>query len=127
MERKIGKIFTFNGKKFEVVEGDCEQCEFAGEQCAGVEYDDVGECSENKRHDKTNVCFQLIENTERQIGEEFELKLRVKVVKSGRACKGCAFSGSDSCIQIDQLGACDYLTRSDGQNVHFEIVSCNNI
>lgn len=127
MERRIGEIFTFNGKKFEVVEGDCEQCEFAGEQCAGVEYDDVGECSENKRHDKTNVCFQLIENTERQIGEEFELKLRVKVVKSDRACKGCAFNGSYSCTQIDQLGACDYLTRSDGKNVHFEIVSCNNI
>ena len=127
MERKIGEIFTFNGKKFEVVEGDCEYCEFTGKECGSTEYDDLGNCGENDRCDGKNVCFQLIENTERQIGEEFELKLRVKVVKSGRACKGCIFDNSELCTQIDQLGACDYLTRSDEENVHFELVSCNNI
>lgn len=127
MERKIGEIFIFNGKKFEVVEGDCERCEFAGEHCGTAEYDDLGNCGENDRRDGKNVCFQLIENIERQIGEEFELKLRIKVVKSGRACKGCIFDNSELCGQIDQLGACDYLTRSDGENIHFEIVSCNNV
>ena len=26
MEKQIGEIFTYNGKKFEVVEGNCDDC-----------------------------------------------------------------------------------------------------
>ena len=64
---------------------------------------------------------------ERQIGEKFKIELLVKVVESDKSCEGCIFSDSEMCVSMDELGTCDYLTRSDGKNVHFEIVSCNNI
>ena len=64
---------------------------------------------------------------ERPIGEEFEVKLRIKVAESGRTCKGCIFDSSELCGQTDLLGACDYLTRNDGKNIHFEIVFCESV
>lgn len=64
---------------------------------------------------------------ERKIGEEFEIKLRLKVVESGRACMKCIFIGSQLCTQIDQLGNCVYLTRNDLKDVHFELVSSDEV
>ena len=57
---------------------------------------------------------------ERKIGEEFELKLRSKVVKSEIPCVRCLFYGSTFCAFSDQLGDCGCRSRSDGKNVHFE-------
>ena len=57
---------------------------------------------------------------ERKIGEQFELKLRIKVVESERPCVRCLFYGSDFCALSDQLGDCGCRSRSDGKNVHFE-------
>ena len=57
---------------------------------------------------------------ERQIGEQFELKLRIKVVESKIPCVRCLFYGSTFCAFAEQLGDCGCRTRSDGKNVHFE-------
>ena len=61
MERQIGEQFTFDGKKFEVIEGGCEYCEFNGEPCGAFEYDDLGDCDRSTRRDGKRVCFKLIE------------------------------------------------------------------
>ena len=33
MERKIGDVFTFDGKQLKVIEGDCWDCYFLGRLC----------------------------------------------------------------------------------------------
>ena len=57
---------------------------------------------------------------ERPIGEQFELKLNIKVVESERPCVRCLFYGSNFCALSEQLGDCGCRSRSDGKNVHFE-------
>ena len=57
---------------------------------------------------------------ERKIGEQFELKLNIKVVESERPCVRCLFYGSTFCALLGQLGDCGCRSRSDGKNVHFE-------
>ena len=57
---------------------------------------------------------------ERKIGEEFELKIRLKVVEGD--CDGCAFGDMypDVCPYIDDLGKCDARVRADKKRIHFE-------
>ena len=57
---------------------------------------------------------------ERKIGEQFEVKIRLKVVEGD--CNGCIFSDmySDVCPYVNELGECDGRVRGDGKNVHFE-------
>ena len=63
MERKVGDVFNFDGKKFEVIEGDCEDCYFLTKlYCSKSSVMDIiGECSEVVRKDNEDVCFELIE------------------------------------------------------------------
>ena len=62
MERKIGDVFTFDGKQLEVIEGDCWDCYFLGRLCFE---DNIlyirGVCSDDRK-DNEEVCFiKLIE------------------------------------------------------------------
>lgn len=57
MERKIGEIFEYNGKKYMVEEGnECEKCAFFDLNCGYFETI-RGSCNSNKREDKTEVVF----------------------------------------------------------------------
>lgn len=63
MERKIGDVFTFNGKQLEVIEGDCDDCYFLYRACcfkSSVRYE-IGECYASLRRDNEDICFELIE------------------------------------------------------------------
>ena len=60
---------------------------------------------------------------ERKISDEFEVKLRVRVVKSYRPCVECIFHNSAACEELNGLGNCDADARTDGKHIHFEIVS----
>ena len=45
MERKIGEVFTFDGKQLEVIEGYCEGCYFLRTLCFEDHVFDIrGEC-----------------------------------------------------------------------------------
>lgn len=63
MERKIGEVFTFDGKQLEVIEGDCEDCYFLCRSCCfkSSVKDIIGECYASLRRDNEDVCFELIE------------------------------------------------------------------
>ena len=65
MERKIGEIFTYNGKTYQVVEGiTCEGCAFMKNgHCSSISKL-LGLCSYTNRTDKTNVVFKEINNME---------------------------------------------------------------
>lgn len=65
MERKIGEIFTYNGKTYQVVEGNtCEGCAFMKNgHCFSISKL-LGLCSYTNRTDSTSVSFKLINNME---------------------------------------------------------------
>lgn len=64
MERKIGEIFTYNGKMYQVVKSDiCENCAFRGNDCS-ILRSRIGICISSIRTDKTNVIFKEINNME---------------------------------------------------------------
>ena len=64
MERKIGEIFTYKGKTYQVVKyTKCIDCAF-GERICSLLKSYIGHCTSNKRSDKTSVIFKLINNME---------------------------------------------------------------
>ena len=65
MERKIGEVFTYNDKTYQVVEGNtCEGCAFMKNcHCFSISKL-LGLCSYTNRTDKTGVIFKEINNME---------------------------------------------------------------
>lgn len=64
MERKIGEIFTYNGKIYQVVKSIlCTHCAFKGKLC-GLIGPSAGNCMPNSRSDNTSVIFKEINNME---------------------------------------------------------------
>ena len=65
MERKIGEIFTCDGKTYQVVEGiTCEGCSFMkNDHCFSINKL-LGLCSDTNRTDKTGIVFKEINNME---------------------------------------------------------------
>ena len=60
MERKIGEIFTCNGKIYQVVKSDiCANCAFRENDCSIIR-SRIGLCVSSIRFDKTNVVFKEI-------------------------------------------------------------------
>ena len=63
MERKLGEIFTYNGKIYQVVKGfSCKGCAFIKNGCCDLVNELLGPCDYTKRTDKTNVIFKEINN-----------------------------------------------------------------
>lgn len=65
MERKLGEIFTYNGKIYQVVKGfSCKGCAFIKNGCCDLVNELLGPCDYSKRTDKTNVVFKEINTME---------------------------------------------------------------
>ena len=64
MERKIGEIFTHNGKTYQVIETNaCKDCAFKIRLCKALE-SITGTCIPGERTDHTSVSFKEINNME---------------------------------------------------------------
>ena len=64
MERKVGEIFTYKGKTYQVVKDRmCEDCGFTYSACESLQ-DILGNCCITTRADKTSVIFKEINNME---------------------------------------------------------------
>ena len=64
MERKLGEIFTYNGKLDQVVKSaTCIECAFGKRVCSLLK-SYIGQCTPSTRTDKTSVIFKLINNME---------------------------------------------------------------
>ena len=65
MERKIGEIFTYKGKTYQVVEveadEECKGCAFEFSSCCTSS---LGDCSPTHRTDGASVIFKVINNME---------------------------------------------------------------
>ena len=61
MERKIGELFTYTGKLYQVVKGfSCNGCAFIKNGNCYLVDKLLGPCAHTKRTDKTGVIFKLI-------------------------------------------------------------------
>lgn len=62
MERKVGEIFTYNGKIYKVVPGyGCENCDFKDLRCLMHTFSEVrGACDSSMRKDNNNVIFKEV-------------------------------------------------------------------
>lgn len=62
MERKVGEIFTYNGKIYKVVPGyGCENCGFKNLRCNMRTFSEVrGACDSSMRKDSTYVIFKEV-------------------------------------------------------------------
>ena len=64
MERKIGEIFTYNGKTYQVVKSNtCMDCAFRENECSILK-SRIGLCTTSIRSDKTDVVFKEIKDME---------------------------------------------------------------
>lgn len=64
MERKVGEIFTYKGKTYQVVKDRmCEDCGFTYSACESLQ-DILGNCCITTRTDSTSVIFKEINNME---------------------------------------------------------------
>lgn len=64
MERKIGEIFTCDGKTYQVVKGiTCDSCGILNDHCFSIR-ESLGPCADYNRTDKTGVVFKEIKDME---------------------------------------------------------------
>ena len=64
MERKVGEIFTCDGKTYQVIKANaCRDCAFKVRLCEAIE-SITGTCIPGERTDNTSVSFKLINNME---------------------------------------------------------------
>ena len=64
MERKLGEIFTYNGKLYQVVKfTTCIDCVFRERVCSLLK-SYIGQCASSIRFDKTSVIFKEIKDME---------------------------------------------------------------
>lgn len=65
MERKIGEIFTYKGKTYQVVESiTCKNCAFFNTRCNFFQTLVASTCTPEGRKDNISVSFKLINNME---------------------------------------------------------------
>lgn len=65
MERKVGEVFTYNGKTYQVVKGFlCNDCAFMKNGDCYLDNKLLGPCDYIKRTDKTSVIFKEIKNNQ---------------------------------------------------------------
>ena len=61
MERAIGEVFEFEGKKLKVVIGEgCGGCFFEYEPCMDI-VSERGKCTKDHRKDDKSIIFKLLE------------------------------------------------------------------
>ena len=87
MERKIGEIFEYNGKKYKVeADAACERCAFFDLNCGDFETT-RGSCTYNKREDKTSVIFtDIMEAGTFRFSEKSILEEAIEILNGSRQC-----------------------------------------
>lgn len=64
MERKVGEIFTYNDKTYQVVKSNtCMDCAFRENECS-ILRSCIGPCTSAIRSDKTDIVFKEVNNME---------------------------------------------------------------
>lgn len=113
MERKIGEVFTYNGKTYQVVKSDtCMECVFRENECS-ILRSRIGLCTTGARSDKTDVVFKEINNMEiknNQLTIDIPEGMEIDLENSDLA-KGIIKFRS-KWLTIAEIVACEYLNSS---------------
>lgn len=113
MERKIGEVFTYNGKTYQVVKSIvCTHCAFRGKLCGLIE-PSAGNCMPSNRSDKTSVIFKEVNNMEiknNQLTIDIPEGMEIDLENSDLA-KGIIKFRS-KWLTIAEIVACEYLNSS---------------
>nr|DAO70989.1 MAG TPA: hypothetical protein [Caudoviricetes sp.] len=113
MERKIGEVFTYNGKTYQVVKSIvCTHCAFRGKLCGLIE-PSAGNCMPSNRSDKTSVIFKEINNMEiknNQLTIDIPEGMEIDLENSDLA-KGI-IKFRNKWLTIAEIVACEYLNSS---------------
>ena len=65
MERKVGEVFQYEGKTYQVVESvRCDSCAFNRSAKCSTIREPLGSCDPIRRKDRINVVFKEINNME---------------------------------------------------------------
>ena len=135
MERKIGEIFEYQGKKLKVIEGEnkCDKCYFYKDNyCTRIDRI-AGQCLTSKRTDNKSVNF--IEVTEEQPQELNLCKILKNCPKEtelyspmyGKVYFNCVFnSGDDSIIYCYKTRLREGCTRSTNSQCTDIVAFYNN-
>lgn len=97
MERKIGEVFEYDGKKYEVVDGVCDgRCCFQKFDCLYLcEKGKIPECLGFKRNDEKEVVFIEVE-------EDKKIKEIKDSLIEQECCWNCVYSqrsGIEDCYE----------------------------
>ena len=129
MERKIGEILEYEGKKLQVKESassGCDGCFFVGKCFLS---DKAGQCKAVNRTDRKNVIFVEVQEQpqkteeikERKVDEVFEYqgkKLKVAEELVPGDCVGCCFFERYDCgAKRKIIGECERNKRNDNHGV----------
>lgn len=113
MERKIGEVFTYNGKTYQVVKSDtCMECVFKERVCS-IFKSRIGPCTTGTRSDKTDVVFKEVNNMEiknNQLTIDIPEGMEIDLENSDLA-KGIIKFRS-KWLTIAEIVACEYLNSS---------------
>ena len=113
MERKVGEIFIYNGKTYQVVKSDtCMECVFKERVCS-IFKSRIGPCTTGTRSDKTDVVFKEVNNMEiknNQLTIDIPEGMEIDLENSDLA-KGIIKFRS-KWLTIAEIVACEYLNSS---------------
>ena len=113
MERKIGEVFTYNDKTYQVVKSIvCTHCAFRGKLCGLIE-PSAGNCMPSNRSDRTGIIFKEIKDMEiknNQLTIDIPEGMEIDLENSDLA-KGIIKFRS-KWLTIAEIVACEYLNSS---------------
>lgn len=116
MERKVGEIFTYNGKIYKVVLGyGCENCDFKDLRCLMRTFSEVrGACDSSMRKDNNNVIFKEVKKhmdiKNNQLTIDIPEGMEIDLKNSDLAKGIIKFRGK--WLTIAEIVACEYLNSS---------------
>jgi hypothetical protein len=84
MERKLGEIFTCDGKTYQVVKGTCDDCCILHNHCFSIR-ESLGLCTDVSRTDKTGIIFKEINN--------MKIQEMIEAIKNGKKVRRECWSG----------------------------------
>ena len=114
MERKVGEVFTYNGKTYQVVKSDtCMECVFKERVCSILKLR-IGPCTTGTRSDKTDVVFKEINNNMEIKNNQLTINIPEGMeidLENSDLAKGI-IKFRNKWLTIAEIVACEYLNLS---------------
>lgn len=131
MERKVGEVFTYNGKTYQVVKSDtCMECVFKERVCSILKLR-IGPCTTGTRSDKTDVVFKEINNNMEIKNNQLTINIPEGMeidLENSDLAKGI-IKFRNKWLTIAEIVACEYLNSSIivSTSIRKKIIAISNL